>query len=304
MAKQISELVAQCHECQASKIIKHTSTPYKQLNAPTQKFECIHVDIVGPLPRCNGYSYLLTVVDRFSRWPAAIPLQGITAQECATALISGWIQHYGTPLYIVTDRGRQFISSLWNEICQLLGTTHDMTTAYHPQSNGLVERLHRQLKGSLMAKMNDNEHWFQDLPMVILGIRTAIKEDLGMSSAHIVYGQPLRLPNAFFPEGSPEMHQTIHEYVSQLEKCMNELQYTRPSWHGNRNENSHLPRALTSCSYVYVLESGIKKPLQRPYKGPFKVIEKTDKVFTILLTDGKIDKVSIDRLKPAHVSKE
>ena len=304
MAKQITQYIRQCHECQASKITKHTSMPYKQFDSPAQKFEYIHVDIVGPLPKCNGYSYLLTIVDRFSRWPAAIPLQGITAQECASALITGWIQHYGTPLSIATDRGRQFISSLWKEICQVIGATHDMTTSYHPQSNGLVERFHRQLKACLMAKMNENERWFHELPIVILGIRTAVKEDLGMSSAHIVYGQPLRLPNAFFPERSLERQDNIHDYVRNLEKCMHDIKYTSPSWHGNTNENAHVEQALSTCSYVYVLESGIKKPLQRPYKGPFKVIEKNDKVFSILLPNGKIDTVSVDRLKPAHCAKE
>ena len=302
MAKDISNWVAQCHECQSSKIVKHTRTPFNQIEAPSQKFEFIHVDIVGPLPTSNGYSYLLTVVDRFSRWPAAIPLRGITSEECAIALISGWIQYYGTPLHIVTDRGRQFTSSLWTEICQILGTTHDMTTAYHPQSNGMVERLHRQLKASLMARMSENGNWFHQLPMIMLALRTAIKEDLGLSASNIVYGQPLRLPNAFFPDEQMKYQENIHEYANKLEKYMQELQFVRPSWHGH-DKKEQVDKMLLTCSHVYVLELGIKRALQRPYRGPFKVLERNDKVFTIQLLNGKEDKVSIDRLKPAHLAK-
>ena len=68
----------------------------------------------------------------------------------------------------------------------LLGTKHIRTTAYHPCANGLVERFHRQLKVALKA-MRDSNHWVKFLPLVLLGIRTNIKQDINCTSAELVY---------------------------------------------------------------------------------------------------------------------
>ena len=298
MSADIADWVRQCQDCQSSKIQKHHKAPLNQLPHPTGKFQAIHVDIVGPLPVNDGFSYLLTVVDRFSRWPAAIPIKGITSQDCARALIEGWIQHYGTPRSMVTDRGRQFTSSMWQEVCNMIGTTHELTSAYHPQANGMVERFHRQLKTCLKAKAY-NERWLQALPLIMLGIRTAVKEDIGVSAADIVYGQQLRLPSAFFPD---EPIQELGNYVSDLQNYMANMKYHVPKWHGREHDSPQILRNLDTCTHVFVLESGIKTPLQKPYKGPFEVKERNPKFYKILLPNGRTDNVSVDRLKPAYSS--
>ena len=299
MTKDIQKWVKQCIACQSSKVSKHNKAPYQTFPEPSGKFQHIHIDIVGPLPTNQNYTYLLTVIDRFSRWPAAIPIKGITAQECAEALINGWIQYYGTPTNIVTDRGRQFTSALWNETCNILGSTHSCTTAYHPQSNGMIERFHRHLKSSLMATASSSRDWLKSLPMVMLGIRTAIKEDLGASSADIVYGEPIRIPGGFFPEIDSKLPDN---YIEDLQEGMAKKKYISPDWHGQCNTGHELS-SLKTCTHVFVLESGLKKPLQRPYKGPYEILQRGDKVFIIKLPGGKQDKVSVDRLKPAYLDK-
>ena len=103
------------------------------LEMPDFRFTALHLDIVGPLPESEGHSYLLTVIDRFSRWLEAIPLVDITAKTCATALLRHWVARYGVPASIVTDRGRQFTSELWAELAQVLGISRRQTTSYHPQ---------------------------------------------------------------------------------------------------------------------------------------------------------------------------
>ena len=95
----------------------------------------------------------LIIIDRFSRWPEAIPLSDTTAASCAQALVFHWIARFGTPLHMSSDRGPQFTSQLWTSISRLLGTQLHHTTAYHPQSNGLVERFHRHLKSALRARL-------------------------------------------------------------------------------------------------------------------------------------------------------
>jgi transposase InsO family protein len=79
----------------------------------------------------------------------AIPLTNIAATDVAAALFSGWISRFGVPDTITSDKGPQFTSDIWNPLCLLLQIKHRPTTAFHPQANGMVERLHRRLKLAL-----------------------------------------------------------------------------------------------------------------------------------------------------------
>ena len=115
---------------------RHTNAPQATFLTPETCFDRVHIDLVGPLPPSNGYQYLLTCVDRFTRWPEAIPLVDSTAETVAQAFVQGWITRFGTPSTVTTDRGRQFESNLWRAFTQLLGTKHLHTTAYHPASMG------------------------------------------------------------------------------------------------------------------------------------------------------------------------
>ena len=93
------------------------------------------------------------------------------ASTVARALYDQWITRFGTPLWITTDRGRQFESHLLNHLNRMLGTTHLKTTAYHLAANGMVERLHRQLKAAIRCQQN--VRWTEALSTVLLGIRSA-----------------------------------------------------------------------------------------------------------------------------------
>lgn len=121
-----------------------------------------------------------------------------TAATCARALLREWISRFGVPGEMTSDRGPQFTSELWDQLHRILGTKAYRTTSYHPQANGIVERFHRTMKASLMARLGNNPNWTEELPVVMLGLRTALKEDLGCSSTELVYGIHLRLPGGFF----------------------------------------------------------------------------------------------------------
>ena len=118
---------------------------------------------------------------------------------------------------ISSDRGAQFTSKLWTTVSQLLGMKHSQTTSYHPQANGLVERFHRHLKSALRARLT-GPNWTDELPWVLLGIRTAPKEDLHTSSAELVYGAPFTVPGDFVASpnstASPgTLLRTLHDKV-------------------------------------------------------------------------------------------
>lgn len=139
----------ECVKCQRAKVTRHNKTRPHVIPPSSEKFSQIHIDIVGPLPDNDGYRYLLTMIDRFTRWPEAIPIKDIRAETVARAYITHWVARYGVSLEVTTDRGAQFESALWREIMKILGTVRIRTTAYHPISNGLIERFHRRLKEAL-----------------------------------------------------------------------------------------------------------------------------------------------------------
>ena len=272
----------------------NTVTPLSSFPAPDARFHTVRIDLVGPLPPSRGFTYLLTCVDRFTRWPEAFPTSAISADVVAQAFSQGWIAHFGVPSTIITDRGRQFESKLWSSLMALLGCKRARTTSYHPHSNGMVEQFHRQLKAALKAHQNPS--WMDSLPLVLLGIRTALKEDTRATVAEMVYGTTLRLPGEFFAS-SCSSPADLHDYVNQLKARMQQICPPPPR---STCRDSHVSEALSTCTHVFIRQDAVHKPLQPPYDGPYPVIKRAEKHLTIDI-DGRKDTVSLHRLKPAHL---
>ena len=152
MNTDIANWCRYCTGCQAAKVSRHNRPVFRKFEEPTERFDHVHVDLVRPLPYSEGFRYLLTCVDRFTRWPGAIPIQDIRAETVADAFFGGWVARFGTPATITTDSGAQFESRLWDTLCNQFGITRNRTTSYHPQSNGKVECFHRQLKSHYGAR--------------------------------------------------------------------------------------------------------------------------------------------------------
>ena len=255
----------------------------------------MHLDLVGPLPVSRGFSYLLTCVDRFSRWPEAIPIADIRAETVVRAFIEQWVARFGAPSTITTDRGQQFESSLFASMLVFLGCTRIRTTSYHPAANGMVERFHRQLKASLMAG-GHSQHWAESLPLVLLGIRSTIKEDLHCCPAELVFGASLRLPGELVVPAPPDAPaDNVANFVHRLRHFMRSIAPQPPRL---QSRASFVEEQLSKCSHVFVRCDRVRKPLEPPYEGPFPVMARSGKVFTIH-RNGKADVVSVDRLKAA-----
>lgn len=286
-----------CIACQRAKVTRHVSTPLGTFHVPSFRFAHIHIDLIGPLPLCQGFRYCLTAVDRFTRWPEVVPIQDITAETVARALLNGWIARFGCPTTIVTDRGSQFESALFKQLAQLVGFQHRRTTAYHPSCNGLVERFHRQLKAAIVCHSNSN--WIESLPFVLLGIRSSYKEDLSTSSAELTYGEPLRLPGELFNSDKEETSSTdVTDYLSRLRSIVKCIKPSPASRHGK--QSIFIFKNLATASHILLRDDTCRGSLTPAYSGPHEVLERSDKTFKILVRGNPVT-VSVDRIKPAYI---
>ena len=108
MRSDIRTFVQTCTKCQQTKVIRHNRAPLHSFKAPNKRFSRIHVDIVGPLPVSHGYSYLLSIICRFTRHVELVPLRDVTATERANAFPFPRVGRFGCTTQMTTDRGRQF----------------------------------------------------------------------------------------------------------------------------------------------------------------------------------------------------
>ncbi|BHF78866.1 hypothetical protein SprV_0602198300 [Sparganum proliferum] len=264
MHKDLKAWTRACLGCQRNKVQRHNKSPIGTFPTPDARFSHIHLDIVGPLPLSNGCSYLLTCVDRFTRWPEAIPLPDVAAPTVVKAFLSRWA---------IFASGRQPIIR---------------------RPMGMVERFHRQLKASLRVADNP-ENWTDHLPLVLLGIRSSLRSDLHCSAAELVFGVTVRLPGQMI---SPTPRVAVEDPTNLLHRLRQFLRILSPVPPRPSVSESYLEKDLATCSHVYLRCDRVRRPLEQPYDGPFRVISRGTKNFRIQ-RGTREEVVSVDRPKAA-----
>jgi cleavage and polyadenylation specificity factor subunit 1 len=154
------------------------------------RFARLNRDLEEPLHYSNNCKYVFTVIDRTSKWMEAVPLSDISEVVCSRALIFSWISCFRVPGTITSNRGAQFTSNVWCQLCEMLNIMHHQTTTYHPEENNAVVRLHCHLKDALCA-CAAVATWAEDLPWVLLGLHVQPREKTGLSPAEAVFGTPI-----------------------------------------------------------------------------------------------------------------
>lgn len=238
------------------------------------------------------------MIDRTTRWPEAIPVPDITAETITRNFFTHWVARFGVPVRVTTDQGRQFEADLFRRLTQLTGSQHWRTTAYHPAANGMVERFHRQMKAAII--FHQTADWTEILPVILLGIRSAYKEDLRATPAEMVYGEAIRLPGKVLSKegiGNENSDTLVHT----LRKAMRELQPQPVKRHGTTATFVH--KDLDKSSHVFVRRDAPQRALQPTYDGPYEVMGRTAKVLRLNIK-GRTTNISVDRVKPAYTLKD
>ncbi|GBN41135.1 hypothetical protein AVEN_223292-1 [Araneus ventricosus] len=219
------------------------------------------------------------------------------AKTICRAIFDTWISRFGCPSVVTSDQGSQLRSSMFAEFTRLLGTQKIKTTPYHPISNGIVERFHRHLKSAIKA--HENEKWSELTPIILLGIRRAVKEDLQSSCSELVYGTTLRLPCDMIDV--LDIPPCDIEFITDLRHRMQQLNPVATSAHCT--DRFYIHPSLKSSSHIFLRVDRVQPPLRQPYTGHHKVLCRTDKTITVDINCRKTT-VSLDRVKPAHLLPE
>ena len=300
--QDVCKWARECIPCQQAKIQKHVVPPIAEFEVPPKRFQHLHLDLVS-MPPSNGYDHLLTIVDRFSRWPTAIPISNINADTVIDALTHGWIATYGIPEVITTDRGSQFSSQVFTQLLKNWGIRHIMTTAYHPESNGMVERLHRRLKESLVALgQGERLQWYWKLPMALLALRTTVKPDIGASPSDLVFGEGITVPGQLIGPPNLDDDELLRQQRATLSNLRVEVERLQPKpTSTHRTPRVNVPDELSTASHVLV-RKGVQPSLTAPYEGPYEVVSRHPNGFRLRFPGRGTDIVALSRLKPAIVS--
>ena len=193
LQKDVAKYVKTCHSCQSIKPKRKYVPKPKTFKVPDRRFSHLHVDVVGPLLESEGMSYILSILDRKTRWLECIAMPAANAKNVCNAFIRGWLQRYGKCDSIICDNGNTFIAKLWTDLQRVLGVEVVFVPRYHQSTNGAVERQHRTIKESIKASLvqmgnTHRDQWMTQLPFTLLGRRVALQPDLGASPADYVLG--------------------------------------------------------------------------------------------------------------------
>ena len=172
--RDVEDWCRTCQECSSRKSPSRHYRAKMSTDSTGNPLQRVAMDILGPLPVTERQNkYVLVISDYFTKWADALPLPNMEAETVAREFVRHFVCLFGAPTYLHTDQGKNFDSKLIKEMCRLLGITKTRTTAYHPQSDGLVERMNRTLLSMLGTLPDgDEDSWDLMLPMVMLPYRT------------------------------------------------------------------------------------------------------------------------------------
>jgi transposase InsO family protein len=318
MLNDIKEYVATCDACQRNK--SSTQRPAGLLHAlpaPCMSGTHLSMDFIGPLPICyhNGqhYNSIMTITDRFSGWVWAIPTDiELTAEEAATLFFDFIYPYTSLPISIVSDRDTRFTSKFWSTLMDLLGIKLDMSSAFHPQTDGSTERANKTIVQILRNFVSTRQtDWAQHMTKVAVAINTAKNETTGMSPFYIEHGRhPRSLPDNPAITSIPAVNGLLDTLLAIQHMASKNIMDARQSQTEQANKKRRpAPTYKVGQQVLLSMENikaktSIRSKLQAKWSGPYTVTEywpDTDNVRLKLPHDWQIHNVfHTSLIKPYH----
>ena len=193
MYENIKEYVQACDSCQRRGKPKRQTTLHP---IPVyEPFYQIGIDFVGPLPRtARGKQYIIVAIDYLTKWPEARAVSEATAQKTAEFVYEQIICQHGCPKIILSDQGTHFNNNMVDKLLGKFKVNHLLSTPYHPQTNGLVERFNKTLCESLAKLALRTNDWDLFIAPTLFAYRTSKNATIKIEPFFLVYGRDARLP--------------------------------------------------------------------------------------------------------------
>ena len=314
MSRDITTFVLTCDVCNRHK----KPTRYGRCQMTNyhagSPMERVHLDFMGPLPKTKqGNEHILMMVDQFTKWTECIPLPSQTAEVTAQAAINEFFTRFGYPFQIFSDQGRNFESSLFKAVCDLLQIHKARTTPYRPSANGQVERQNRSLMDAVRCFVDSQQdNWDEHLAQLAGALRSSVNRSTGFTPNKLMLGRETNQPSELmFGDHSEKKYTGADDYVIGLEKAIKRsheiarktLRTTQAKMKKDYDLKV-LEKQYKVGDLVYVLDTaqvkGKSKKLSPPWKGPGIVLSKiTPFVYKIKL-QRVVFNTNHDRLKPCR----
>ena len=287
MSKDIKQYCASCVPCAIRKPLpKKKKAPLQPMPLMNNAFEKVALDILGPLRQTeNGNQYVLVMSDYLTRWVEAFPLKCITAQAVADVFVNYIICRHGTPKILLTDQGSNFKAQLFANICGILKIKRQFTSAYHPATDGLVERFNKTFAQMMSHYINEyHSDWDNFIPKIVFAYNTSVQESTMETPFFLLYGRDPIYPIDVLLQSDNYPYLDMKDYKSLLMKKLkiaqklakenlSEAQKKQKKYYDNKAKENNFEIG----DQVYLTEESIPKErtkkFYRKWTGPYRIID-------------------------------
>lgn len=285
MRKDISNWTRGCLVC-ATRTTGRAAKPPLTPIPVAGPFDRIGVDVIQFPLSGDGNRYAVVFMDYLTKWPEVFAVSDQSAATIAKLLVENIVSRHGVPAEVLSDRGSAFLSGLMKEVESLLGFHKVNTTAYHPQTDGLVERFNRTLT-AMLAKTAERggKDWDHRLPYVLFAYRASMQESTQESPFFLLYGRDPRLPtDAVMSPLQAKTLVDLKEYGSDLayrmseawesaRKCIGKAQHRQKTFYDRKKRPPNFTVGERVFLYKPAEKTGERRKFARPFHGPYRVME-------------------------------
>ena len=283
MKKYVNRYVSNCQICARAK--PRHNAPFGELRSleiPKRPWSSISMDFIVGLPECLNYNSIWVIVDRFTKQAHFVPtVDTMTAKELADLFLREVFRLHGMPDDIVSDRDSLFTSKYWKKVTELLGIKRNLSTAFHPQTDGQTERVNQQLEQYLRIFTSyQQDEWVQLLPMAEFSYNNVIHSSTNMSPfyANFAHHPSLHFRASASASDVPaagHLVQKLHDIHEELTATTTLAQKDHAKYY---NQGRTKPPVFKVGDQVYVSRRNMptsrpSRKLDHKYLGPFEILQ-------------------------------